>query len=452
MKKILFLINCFLLIINVNAMTCIYETENVKYSLEVSIDVNAPWVKGYKFGGYDIAKITNEKNGLSAGDVFAPSITDINLYKGLTGTPTEEGVCPTLLSLGNNKFTVIPYSVYNKYFAPLKTLDCLECNGDRVKAISLDGLERLYTFDDVCKYFKTDLSFVYEVTPFLSYLYFNPDYSGLVLDCARGGMDHGYVLQDFFANYYDEIIPGNVNTNDKISTCPSIGSEYEIDKILSCLSEKDNIVKQAIIDFSEKCTEREKRAIQLYSGGSIATFYNKQNVSGYLNNEIKMMFNSFSAECGSAADNLYIAINNSNRVLNAYGAQPEVEYTLAFLSLQSNYLKSLGLLTSMNHGVDKEENACNLINNDLKNIIKEIFNGIRIGAVCLVIFLSIIDVYKVVIAGDDSAKKKMPSMVSKRVIAVVIFLILPTIVLGIIDFLNKYIPVDNANCIIDSIK
>ena len=79
---------------------------------------------------------------------------------------------------------------------------------------------------------------------------------------------------------------------------------------MSCLNEKGNTIDKSIEKFKKVCTENEMRAIQSYASGTTATFYDKGNVSSYLDNEIKMLFNSFSSECGEAADELYSNIIN----------------------------------------------------------------------------------------------------------------------------------------------
>ena len=110
------------------------------------------------------------------------------------------------------------------------------------------------------------------------------------------------------------------------------------------------------------------------------------------------------------------------------------------------------MLTNINPNVKIEENTCKLISNGLRNIIKEILNALRVGGVILVILLSIVEVYKAVITSDDGARKKMFPLISKRLVALVVILLLPTLVLILLDFLNRYIPVDTSKCVISDLK
>ncbi len=483
MKKIILFIIAFFIILNVNAMTCVYNSGNVALSIQVNVDSYADtWLKAYNFGGESTGGVSDDKNMGNGGTVIAPNQTEIFGRFASFGTAPDEGTCPVLVSIGGGKYTVMPYSAYTTYFAPDATIECSDCgnvdlNGDGkadaevIRALGVDGKDIKYTFDAICKYFKTnrDISFTTpdginvaypdsETVPFLGYLYYSPDYKNtIVSDCKKYNSNNGGMptsiksLKDYFSNYKNQIIPGEVDTDSEFSVCPSVDSTNETDKILECLSKKSEKIEEIINDFSTKCTEREKRAIQLYSGGSVAQFFSKHGVSGYLNNEIKMLFNSFSSECGAAADKLYNVINNSNRIVNAYGRQESIRNTMTYLYFESNYLGALDLLTNFNSGVDIEDDACNLISDGLRNIIKEILNGLRVGAVILVVLLSIIDVYKSII-GDDSARKKLPSLVTRRIIAVVILLLLPTLILGLIDLLNKYVGMDSSKCVINDIN
>ena len=125
---------------------------------------------------------------------------------------------------------------------------------------------------------------------------------------------------------------------------------------------------------------------------------------------------------------------------------------LSYMYVQSKYLIGYGLLTNANANVKIVEDGCQLISSGLRNIIKEVLNALRIGAVVIVIFLSIVEIYKAVIAGDDSARKKMPSLISKRLIYLAIVLLLPALVMIFLDLLNKYFPVDTSKCVISDLK
>ena len=124
---------------------------------------------------------------------------------------------------------------------------------------------------------------------------------------------------------------------------------------------------------------------------------------------------------------------------------------MSYLVTESEFLIGKSLLANVNPTVKIESDACNLISKDLKNIIKEILNAVKIGAVILVVFLSIVEVYKGVMSGEDG-KKKISSTIVKRVVTLIALLILPSLIMLIIDLINKYVPVDTSRCVISELN
>lgn len=487
-KKIIIFLLTFSLIFNVKADMCKYKIDDAYYKLQYDVvPYKNDWRDSYDFYGKDTMNLYSDSGAGQGGDTYSvvlPKKTNIFSKFAYMGNGSGiENVCPVLVSIGGNSFTVMPYYAYVLFFSPNNTVDCEECNEDSIKGVSVENtsvpFSRIYKLDDVCGYLEGSKIGVYifnkervtasrgcisdfcyteflEDVPLLGYVYYNRDYSSLVKMCnnySKKGFPSGVTLKDYFKEYNDGFIIGEVVSNESSDTCPIYNKrEANESEIIKCLNEKGDELDSSMSEFQNACTENEMRAIQSYASGSVVKFYDKKSVSGYLNNEIKMLFSSFSDGCGSAADKLYSNINNMGTVLYSYSSQDRLVNSLSYLYVQSKYLSGYSLLTSINPNVKVEEDTCILISKDLKDLIIEILDALKIGSAVIVIFLSIVDVYKVIVASDDGAKKKLPSLVSKRVIALCIILLLPTIVMIVLDFLNKYIPVDSSKCVISDLE
>lgn len=463
--KLLFLIFSFIIMFNVNATTCSYKIGNENYSVNFDVDSGkADWRKAYKYDNGDTGYLYNE-SGSQATKFVIKNASKQNIFSKFNkfGSSADVGTCPVLVSIGNQEYTFIPYDVYLNYFALDVTLECPDCNNDQIMAVDMNGNEIKYNFKSFCDSLTSVRTMVaghgyYEINesvPLIGYFYYNSDYSGVKNICENyrfGNSGQSYPLKNYLSRYKNDFIVGSSLEEEWMETCPLVTNKNQIGEIRDCLNKKRDNLNEAIDNFNKVCTENEMRAIQSYASGTTSKFFDKHGVSGYLNNEIKLLFNEFTTECGEAADNLYRAVNNAGRVLNAYARQSEINNSMIYLSFESYYLKGFSLLTNINPNVKIEENTCKLISNGLRDIIKEILNALRVGGVILVILLSIVEVYKTVIASDDGASKKMFPLISKRIVALVVILLLPTLVLILLDFLNKYIPVDTSKCVISDLN
>lgn len=482
-KKIIIFLFIVCFVFNVKADMCRYEIDGVYYSLQYDANpLKSDWREAYDFYGKDTMTLYFDNGGGQGGSSYSvvlPKKTNIfSKFARMGGGSEVVDICPVLVSIGGNRFTIMPYNSYVSYFSSNNSINCEECDVDSIKGVSIGTdnvtFNKIYKLDDVCGYLAGNKIGVYlynnervtvsghgvtgflENVPLLGYVYYNSDYSSLVKMCknySKKGFPSGVTLKDYFKEYDDSFIIGEAVSDNFHDTCPIYSKKKSNEsEIIKCLGNKGDELDSAISEFQNACTENEMRAIQSYASGSVAKFYEKKGISGYLNNEIKMLFSSFSSECGSAADKLYSNINNTGRILYSYSGQYNLVNSLSYLYVESKYLSAYNLLSNINPNVKVEDDMCYLISNDMKNLIVEILDALKIGAVVIVIFLSIVDVYKVVIASDDSAKKKLPSLVSKRVIALCIILLLPTIVMIVLDFLNKYIPVDSSKCVISDLE
>lgn len=482
-KKMFIFLFAFCFIFNVKADMCRYKINGAYYSLQYDVNpLKSDWRESYDFYGSDTMTLYFDNGGGQGGSSYSvvlPKKTNIFSKFVRMGSGSEVvDTCPVLVSIGGNSFTIMSYNSYVSYFSPDNSISCEECNENSIKGVSIGNgnvtFSKIYKLDDVCGYLVGNKIGVYlynnervtvsghsvsgflENVPLLGYVYYNSDYSSLVKMCknySKSGLPFGTTLRDYFVKYNDSFVIGEAVSDESPDTCPIYSKKKSNEsEIIDCLGKKGKELDSAMSDFQNACTENEMRSIQSYASGSISKFYEKKGVSGYLNNEIKLLFSSFSSECGAAADRLYSNINNMGRVLYSYSGQYNLINSLSYLYVQSKYLSAYSLLSTINPNVKVEDDTCNLISQDLKDLIVEILDAVKIGAVVIVIFLSIVEVYKVVIAGDDSAKKKLPSLVVKRLVSLCIILLLPVIIMIILDYLNKYIPVDSSKCVITDLE
>lgn len=457
-KKMLFFTFLILFSFNVNALVCKYKIDDGYYGL--TFDVNykkTDWRKAYSFNSkksINLFYINGSGQGGKLYTVYTPDSEDV-FSKIRFGVYVMSGVCPVLVSIGNNEYTVMPFEKYNDYFSLSNTLECDSCNDNLINVNVNNGNKLRYTLENVCNYLGSNHNNI----PFLSYFKYNKkydNYNSIVGVCKRykSGeevLNSNTSLKKLFNNYENDFIFGEFDDLDNL--CPLYSSkDASISSILKCLDEKSKVIKSSIDDFNNKCTESEMRSIQSYAGGSTSKFYDRGNISSYLNSEIKMMFSSFSEECSSSSDKLYHDVDNLGAVLYSYYNYSDINNTLSYLYLESLYYSGYSLLTNVNPDVKVSGEVCNLINDGVKGIINDILNALRVGCVVIVIFLSIIDVYKIVVSNDDKASKKVFSLIVKRIILLVLILFIPTIVMILIDFLNKYVPYDVSNCVINELN
>lgn len=454
---ILFVI-LFCLIFNVKAEVCTYKINGYDYSLQYDVKYGKTWFYAYSFNGNSSTHLFNKNAAQpdSSFNVYSPDQTEfLNSFnrvnmQGYIGSIVSPGSCPVLVSTGGNNYTLMPLNFYNNYFLYDEIFNCDGC-GDVINLKSQYLKQSLLTFKDICSNLVHFSSFY----PVIEFVRINSDYNKgdlIYRVCSSGsGMHSGTKLKDLFKGFEDDFITGVSTEFD--DSCPAYNkSDTTISDIVKCLTEKGEKVDSAILEFNKACSENEMRSIQSYASGSLVKFYEKGKISPYLNNEIKLLFNSFSSDCGAAADELYNVVNNLSQSLYLYYNNSQINNKLSYMYVESKYLSGYGLLTSINPVIKATDNTCNLISPQLKNIIKDILNVLRMGGVVITIFLSIVEVYKVVFSNDDGAKKKMSSLIMKRLIALVVILLLPVIVMIFIDFLNQFIPVDSNKCIIDELK
>jgi len=460
MKKYL-LIFLLLLTFNVSAATCTYEVDKNNYSIDFGIDN-----KWYHFGDWKYSYTVNgqalNESSYKMGEITIVSGTESIFNKIKTfGDVPDNFSCPVLVFVGNDKYTLMPYDTYISFFAPENTIKCSTCSDEEIELKNYRGNTMKYTFSQFCdEMVKTE--YVHEngnavevstSIPFVGYFKHNSYFGS---SNRIGGVCAYYDKKDtpvgnfksYFNKYSEWFILGE---SDSVSVCPSVLNADDNQEIMNCLRDKSTNLKGAINNFNKSCTENEMRAIQSFASGSTGAFFAKRSVSAYLNNEIKMLFGTFSGGCGSAADGLYDAIGNAARVLNSYSGHEEITTRMRYMSLESDYLIAYSLLTNVNPNVKVEDDSCDLISSELREYISEILNALRICGVLLVVLLSVVEIYKAITSSDESVKKKVTSLVGKRIAALVVILALPMIINILLDLINDYMPTDTSQCVVNDL-
>lgn len=440
---------------NVKADMCKYDINGEEYLLQFSLNSFARnWRYAYNFSNEYL--YSSSSGSISSKKMFSPNDKNNKIFSEFEnfGYSALPGVCPVLVDIGNG-YTVIPYSSYVDYFD--FNVICKDCTNNVVKVKNTWGINSDYTFDKICAKFKdgvrsytaTNRAWTDIDVPFLGYVYLRN--GSLVSACSNSSMARGTTLYDYLKEYSSSFIVGESFISDE-NSCPLYDAKNNYSEILDCLDGKAKDIDLAMDSFVNACSENEMRTIQSYASGTISKFHDKGSVSAYLNNEVKLLFSSFSDECGSAADSLYSKINNLGIVLYSYSSIDAFTKKLAYMYFESKYLSAYSLLTSINTSIKVEEDSCKLISDGAIDIVLDIVNAFKIGAVVIVIFLSIVEIYKAFVAGDDSSRKKLPSLIVKRIALLFLILLLPVIISIILDYLNKFISIESSKCVVDKIS
>lgn len=215
---------------------------------------------------------------------------------------------------------------------------------------------------------------------------------------------------------------------------------YDTQEISSSGGVSDETRKQMKINIASynngACTYEEKTAISNYltSNGfySVSTFYG-DNVFMYKNEYIKL-----SDECAKIASDLYNSVVTLNYMLSDYVDGGGNVNSINYLSLESNFYSGYSQMMTPWFSVSSDNNTCNVISDDVRNILNYLFDSFRLISIILTIFLTYLDGMKSLAAKDDSATKKWISNTIKRMISLIIILMLPLLINLVLDLVNKY--------------
>lgn len=184
------------------------------------------------------------------------------------------------------------------------------------------------------------------------------------------------------------------------------------------------------------CTVKEKMAIYEYFSAndfnSLSTFYG-DNVFKRNGKYVKL-----SDECAKIASDLYNSTVNLVHMLSDYVDDGGNVECLNYLSLKSSYYTAYGAFTTLWVDTPVDDNTCNVISQDVRNILNSFFDSFRLISVVLTIFMTYLDGMKCLTKKDDSETKKWISNTVKRLIILVIALLLPFLINLVLDLIDKY--------------
>lgn len=249
-------------------------------------------------------------------------------------------------------------------------------------------------------------------------------------------VDYDNMLFDDYGNFMGQVInskkPDIVNSSDYI--------HYETSEITASSGVAASTRKQMETNIKayEKgaCTGDEKKAISEYFFSndyySISTFYGSNLF------KIDDKFITLSNECALTASDLYNSTVGLVHMLSDYVDNGGDVNTLNYLSLRSSFYTAYSALTTPWYSINYDQDVCNIISGDVRGFLNEFFNTFRIIAVCLTIFMVYLDGINCLTKKDDSETKKWISKGIKRMIALVIILMLPSLINIVLDLVNKY--------------
>lgn len=184
----------------------------------------------------------------------------------------------------------------------------------------------------------------------------------------------------------------------------------------SCTSDERNMIYSLLLENSFR---------------NISTFNMTYNYKGEMVN--------LSNSCIGAADSLKNKLTVVEEMISYYENNEGDKGTMAYLYLRGSYQGAYSYLHGASYdlsGTHKE--SCELIGEDIVEILNIFFDSFRIAAIALVIFMIYLDGMKALGSKDDSATKKWLSSSVKRLAAMIIVLVLPFLIDLVIDLLNLY--------------
>lgn len=130
-------------------------------------------------------------------------------------------------------------------------------------------------------------------------------------------------------------------------------------------------------------------------------------------------------------------IQDASSYYNSNFGSDNISHNLSCYSMQSQYLIGLSVLTNFMPITDETDvHGCDLISEDLINLINELFDAFKIICLCVCIFLCIVDIYKIVIT-KESEITKFKTVLVKRVIVLVMVFLIPLFINIVTDLINN---------------
>ncbi len=416
-KTIIFLLP-FLLISNIYAADSViqytYKATDAEYSLVITVDEKSTsYVKNIKisklssenpntselvqvtslsklFGGLEYTRNYGLNDLKQSFENYSNALDDDEFYKDLVNNP--EKYKPILL-IDENGDAVLIGSYFNKnYYEETKNLESYNLNDNPEYIEKL--LNGSLTFVPEVKNFGNDPINVYDKLKIKKND--KPEYTKTKLD---------------------EIDSSDKKDNESYTG----GTCNKYSWTLKNLKEKVNNV----------CSEESLKKMQ------------------YLNSiyDLKYKFdaNTLEPECKEYIYGNSGYINTINEAKLYYENLESVK-DLSCLTMQTEYLEGLSILTNYTSTIKIDKSSCELIDEKTLNFINDLFDIIKIISTCICIFLCIIDIYKIVITKENDGSK-FKNILVKRIIALVFVFLTPVIVNIITDLLNeRYLQENYIKC------
>lgn len=130
-------------------------------------------------------------------------------------------------------------------------------------------------------------------------------------------------------------------------------------------------------------------------------------------------------------------IQDASSYYNSNFGSDNISHNLSCYTMQSQYLIGLSVLTSFMPITDEADvHGCDLISEDIIDLINDLFDAFKIICLCICIFLCIVDIYKIVIT-KESEITKFKTVLVKRVIVLVMTFLIPVFINIVTDLINN---------------
>ena len=128
-------------------------------------------------------------------------------------------------------------------------------------------------------------------------------------------------------------------------------------------------------------------------------------------------------------------------------SEKKIKTSLVCLTVESEYLNSIGTITSYSYFEDKTKiDPCELISPKLKKIMNEVFDAVKVLGISVCIFLCIVDVYKMVVT-KESDTAKLKKVLVKRIIALLALFLIPLFINIVTELINdRYLKNNPDKC------
>lgn len=214
---------------------------------------------------------------------------------------------------------------------------------------------------------------------------------------------------------------------------------YGVENAQKDYIEATNKLNTAYDKFSGGCTREEKAAIVNYAkrdfnnlSGGFDLFKTLTTDSGFLITDI----------CANYAEDLYKTLVSTKTYID--------KNTIYSIKLETDYEMKKNAFVNGSKILSKKDatyiDDCHLIDSEFVEILNQYLGYIQVALVSLTIILCMVDLYKVFISKESNDTKVFKKM-SKRVIALIVVLLAPTIINIIIDLINRYVSIDALNCL-----